>query len=164
MGHSFKGCRFPIRCLACFNYGHLAKHCLVHTKPRLMWKPKIHAPGPNATAAGPSIQWRPKKPLEQEVNSENALEIVSQSPRGTQEADPAHSQSSYITPPDHSSPSHLVGVNENPHPLLPQPPQYDAMANFACDPVPFLPFGAHVEDGWQRSARSRVALGGEPPR
>ena len=61
-----------------------------------MWKPKIHAPGPNATAAGPSIQWRPKKPLEQEVNSENALEIISQSPRGTQEANPTHSQSSYI--------------------------------------------------------------------
>ncbi|CAN6328775.1 unnamed protein product [Urochloa humidicola] len=38
------------------------------------------------------------------------------------------------------------------------------MANFHCNPTPYLPPGAHVEDGWQRPARSRVALGGEPPR
>ncbi|CAN6300043.1 unnamed protein product [Urochloa humidicola] len=38
------------------------------------------------------------------------------------------------------------------------------MANFQCNPAPYLPAGAHVEDGWQRPARSRVALGGEPPR
>jgi hypothetical protein len=38
------------------------------------------------------------------------------------------------------------------------------MANFACDPAPFLPFGAHVEDGWHRPPRTRMALGGEPPR
>ncbi|CAN6173140.1 unnamed protein product [Urochloa humidicola] len=38
------------------------------------------------------------------------------------------------------------------------------MANFHCNPTPYLPPGAHVEDGWQRPARGRVALGGEPPR
>ncbi|CAN6196796.1 unnamed protein product [Urochloa humidicola] len=38
------------------------------------------------------------------------------------------------------------------------------MANFQCNPNPYLPPGAHVEDGWLRPARSRVALGGEPPR
>jgi hypothetical protein len=38
------------------------------------------------------------------------------------------------------------------------------MANFACDPTPFLLFGAHVENGWHRLARTRVAIGGEPPR
>lgn len=38
------------------------------------------------------------------------------------------------------------------------------MANFTCDPTPFLPMGAHIEDGWMRPARSRVAIGGEPPR
>ncbi|CAN6248342.1 unnamed protein product [Urochloa humidicola] len=38
------------------------------------------------------------------------------------------------------------------------------MANFICNPHPYLPVGAHVEDGWHRPARSRIALGGEPPR
>jgi hypothetical protein len=38
------------------------------------------------------------------------------------------------------------------------------MANFECDPAPFLPLGAHVVDGGLRPARARVALGGEPPR
>lgn len=38
------------------------------------------------------------------------------------------------------------------------------MVNFACDPAPFLPFGAHVEDGWMCPARARVALDGESPR
>lgn len=38
------------------------------------------------------------------------------------------------------------------------------MANFVCNPQPFLPDGAHIEHGWQRPARGRVALGGEPPR
>ncbi|CAO2208316.1 unnamed protein product [Urochloa humidicola] len=38
------------------------------------------------------------------------------------------------------------------------------MANFQCNPTPYLPAGAHVEHGWQRPARGRVALGGEPPR
>jgi hypothetical protein len=38
------------------------------------------------------------------------------------------------------------------------------MANFACDPTPFLPFIAHVENGWRHPARTRVTIGGEPPR
>ena len=37
----------------------------------------------------------------------------------------------------------------------------ETMANFTYDPTPFLPFGAHMEDGWQRLARIRVTLGGE---
>jgi len=38
------------------------------------------------------------------------------------------------------------------------------MANFHCNPQPYLPVGDHIEHGWQRPARSRIALGGEPPR
>jgi len=38
------------------------------------------------------------------------------------------------------------------------------MANFACDPQPYLPPRAHIEHDWHRPARSRIALGGEPPR
>ncbi|CAO2144855.1 unnamed protein product [Urochloa humidicola] len=38
------------------------------------------------------------------------------------------------------------------------------MANFPCNPMLYVPMGQHIEDGWLRPARSRVALGGEPPR
>jgi len=42
-------------------------------------------------------------------------------------------------------------------------PQSPIMANFPCNPT-LLPAGLHVDHGWQRPARARVALGGEPPR
>lgn len=38
------------------------------------------------------------------------------------------------------------------------------MANFPCNPMIYVPQGMHFENGWLRPARSRVALGGEPPR
>jgi len=38
------------------------------------------------------------------------------------------------------------------------------MANFHYNPQPYLPVGAQIKHGWQRPARSRIALGGEPPR
>ncbi|RLN35671.1 hypothetical protein C2845_PM03G28780 [Panicum miliaceum] len=38
------------------------------------------------------------------------------------------------------------------------------MANFPCNPMLYVPMGQHVEQGWLRPARCRVALGGEPPR
>jgi hypothetical protein len=36
------------------------------------------------------------------------------------------------------------------------------MANFPVDPTPYLVAGLTVEHGWNRPARGRVALGGEP--
>jgi len=38
------------------------------------------------------------------------------------------------------------------------------MANFPCNPMLFVPPGLHVEHGWMRPARARVALGGELPK
>lgn len=38
------------------------------------------------------------------------------------------------------------------------------MANFSVDPTSFLVAGLTVEHGWNRPARGRVALGGEPTR
>lgn len=38
------------------------------------------------------------------------------------------------------------------------------MANFLVNPNPFLVAGLTVEHGWNRPARGRVALGGEPTR
>jgi hypothetical protein len=38
------------------------------------------------------------------------------------------------------------------------------MANFPVNPRPFLVAGLQVEHGWNRPARGRIALGGEPTR
>jgi hypothetical protein len=38
------------------------------------------------------------------------------------------------------------------------------MANFLCNLMLYAQAGLHVEHGWNRPARARVALGGEPPR
>ena len=38
------------------------------------------------------------------------------------------------------------------------------MANFPVNPRPFLVSGLQVEHGWNRPARGRIALGGEPTR
>lgn len=38
------------------------------------------------------------------------------------------------------------------------------MANYPCNPMLYVPADMHVNQGWLRPARSRVALGGEPPR
>jgi len=59
----------------------------------------------------------------------------------------------------------LATVHQNPSSQIdPSLDDQSEMANFPCDPTPFLPFGFHIEHGWQRPARARVALGGEAPR
>jgi hypothetical protein len=40
----------------------------------------------------------------------------------------------------------------------------ETMANFPVNPRPFLVAGMAVDHGWNRPARARVALGGEPTR
>lgn len=37
------------------------------------------------------------------------------------------------------------------------------MANYVVNPTSYLPHGVRTEHGWQRPARSCIALGGEPP-
>lgn len=164
-GHSSKYCSFPVRCLVCFNYGHRAKFCLLQPKCQMIWMPKQMVQIENES--GPKIKWKPKKPIDQQPRSEQVTNMVSDPPASRKVQEPSAS-----TP---QSPSPLLnslhsGVVEEPpsdtrNDQAPPPPhQPDRMANFACDPSPFIPFGAHVENGWQRPARSRVAIGGEPPR
>lgn len=159
-GHSIKFCRFPTRCLICFNYGHRAKQCLLQRKARLRWKPKSQ---PNS-----KLEWKPKIPLDWEPNRDQEtcmLENNSHPPGETQASGSSTSQSSSSL---HSSLPHPGDVKspstEILEQVLPSPPHPAAMANFACNPAPFLSFGAHVEDGWHRPMRTRMALGGEPPR
>lgn len=88
-------------------------------------------------------------------------------PRDTQTPGSSASQSLSILPSLQSEPQ-LAGGDENSPSVIEAVVSHSSaqviMANFTCDPAPFLPFSAHVEDGWLRLARARLALGGEPPR
>lgn len=59
-----------------------------------------------------------------------------------------------------SSPKTHPQPTENPSP----PTAGEAMANFPVDPHPFLLGDMLIDHGWNRPARGRIALGGEPTR
>lgn len=165
MGHLRKFCKFPVRCLVCYNYGHWAKNCFL-SKTKLFWRPKRH-PRPSLVA-NPKVQWKPKVPLLQQPKEGETTSLMSDSLSSPQEAQGLHPPNSQLELPFLIVPSGTSAGEENPSnsndALAPTPPSDDHMANFACDPTSFIPFGAHIEDGWQRPARTRVAIGGEPPR
>lgn len=51
LGHSRSACNFPVRCLLCFNSGHLKRHSrskarLTKVRPVLIWRPKHNLPDP----------------------------------------------------------------------------------------------------------------------
>lgn len=170
-GHNNKSCSYPIRCLCCYNYGHREKQCLNKLKWRVQWKPKSLSG--DKVAFGPKLQWKPKIPLESQPNISGETTMLvddSHSPREVQQPHLSNSQNGTTPPPLHINLPPTVSPQSPPAFVIEQeqepdfPPQSIVMANFACDPTPYLPFGAHVENGWQRPARSRVAIGGEPPR
>jgi hypothetical protein len=61
--------------------------------------------------------------------------------------------------PPSSNPNHASAEESESEDL-----EVAAMANFPIDPAPYLIAGLTVEHGWNRPARGRVALGGEPTR
>lgn len=118
--------------------------------------------------SGLVLQWKPKIPLDRPPREEQATRIIDSSPpRETQEPPTTSSRLVFPSSPIISAP--LPGhTEENPtnsddDQVPPHSHQLDHMANFVCDPNPFVPFGAHLEEGWHRPARSRVAISGEPP-
>jgi hypothetical protein len=111
--------------------------------PRLIWKPKA------------ALELHPKEGRTTQYVSETITPVTRH--REVQQSEPLVDQT-ISTPP-------LLEAEGNAFDLTPPiPHQAASMANFVCDPTPFVPFGAFVEDGWQRPARTRVAIGGEPPR
>lgn len=127
------------------------------------------------TKSKPVLSWRPKYPIDRGPNSD--LQLTSPgdpftTSREVQEPDASTSSPSSppLLPRSHCKPHPSDGILRETPPTgepLQLPSQeltQEAMANFACDPAPFLPFGAHVVQGWHRPARARLAIGGEPPR
>ena len=86
---------------------------------------------------------------------------------GTHSVSSSPPHSPHCNSETHSSPddiSRKPSSAEEPFQLIAQVSTQEGMANFACDPAPFLLFGAHDEQGWHHPARTRLALVGEPPR
>lgn len=144
LGHVSRQCLSPIRCKSCWRYGHRAKHCYSNRRPKTKWQPK--------PSAGNRKQWKSKTSAEEGNKGQNPSR-----------SDSAPNSSPSFPPPPTSASS--PSTEKTPAPFGDSPFIVDDdMANFACNPQPYLPPGVHVEHGWLRPARSRVVLGGYPPR
>ncbi|TVU17546.1 hypothetical protein EJB05_33589, partial [Eragrostis curvula] len=143
-GHAKAVCTSPVRCKSCYNYGHRSRWCYTRARPKLMWAPKksqqatpVKQPDGRTDNSNPSTIHL--KPSSSAPSSANTAAI------NTATKDPATTINAATTP-------------------LAAQPSPDNMANFPVNPMLFAPAGANIEDGWQRPARGRLALGGEPPR
>jgi hypothetical protein len=170
VGHVKAKCNFQVRCLECYNYGHWARSCLSWPKCRLKWRPKIAVPSENIL--GPKLQWKPKIPLPLRTREGHSTQLICEAvhPPWETQVSPSPTPRSPIHIPELAGTGEALPIiSETDTPIEVDPAAFFPrcpvpMANFACDPAPFIPFGAHLEDGWHRPARSRVAIGGEPPR
>lgn len=132
----------PVSCSRCLGLGHLSWACSSQIRCKSCFTYGHRARF--CFTARPKKQCRPKVPTPEHGN---------QSPNLGNHANIPNSSPSLQSAPS-SSESNLT---ENPSSPL-------TMANFQCNPQSYMPPGAHVEHGWQHPARSRIALGGEPPR
>jgi hypothetical protein len=136
LGHSSWACSGEVCCKNCFVFGHIAKLCHSLASPKKFWRPNTST----MEAGSPPI------------NPDNSAHSSDSSPS-------IHSNNSPDSSPLGNSPSSAEATEPTKNPTSSL-----AMVNFACNPQPYLPQGAHVEHGWYRPARSRITLGGEPPR
>ncbi|KAG2538408.1 hypothetical protein PVAP13_9NG430000 [Panicum virgatum] len=128
-------------CGKCLRPGHAARFC------RSVWRCRDcfklgHKATWCRTAAKPKLFWAPK-PVKGVAGMSQALGF------STETDDRDSSVTSPVASPFDSSSS----------------PSNSSSATPAGDPpLPTKPEGMHVQHGWARPARARVALGGEPPR
>ena len=162
---SRRGCRSPVPCLICFNYGHWARQCFKKPKFSLCWRPRNYL-----SKSLPILRWRPKYAIDRGPSSDQRSTSLGDpftTSLGNASVSSSPPHSPHCNSETHSSPddiSRKPSSAEEPFQLIAQVSTQEGMANFACDPAPFLLFGAHDEQGWHHPARTRLALGGEPPR
>lgn len=64
LGHDRWSCQSRVRCARCFDLGHIKKRCTNRARTILAWRPKLQSPKLSSTQAHPKITWRPKIPLQ----------------------------------------------------------------------------------------------------
>jgi len=131
---------------------------MTNSKPKLAWMPKMPMPT-REPEMEPDLkhQFRDGTVVDNSENPEPSL--VSGPPDPS--ASPVQLQDPIYTVPisPNSSPQ-----STNPSPVEIAKADQASMANFPVNPQPYLVAGLTVEHGWNRPARGRMALGGEPTR
>jgi len=121
-----------------------------------------------STNCEPKLFWRPKVLLptrEPETEPELEHQFGDNTVAGNNTSDPSASPMLIhdpicTVPNSPKSPPHST----NPNPIGTVDGDQAPMANFPVNPQPYLVAGLTVEHGWNRPARDRMALGGEPTR
>lgn len=136
-------------CANCLGLGHAARNCSSPVRCKSCWH-NGHRARKCFLGRRPKTSWKPKPKTQDGKQQQNPLTpapALNSSPSSTSACPPPSTVQTSVPPGD---PPSIAVAHE--------------MANFACNPQSYLPPGAHVEHGWLHPARSRVALGGEPPR
>lgn len=151
-GHHAVNCRQQFRCWSCWNYNHYSWACRTKTSLKIFWAPKKHLSlSQSAEQVNNSVL---DKLGTVHGGSAPSTDNTSRSPEPPSFL-PYTPSEVFLLPLSLScSPSPLLALASVVHPML----------TFALDPTPVLPIGAELAHGWQRPARSRVAVGEEPPR
>ena len=125
--------------------------------------PKAHK-----TKTEPNISWRPKEPF---LPKDPEISGGSSKQNATDHGNTASVDSSSLPEEQdfpHTSPTPPPATEKQRNPsyidISDDDPDHEAMANFPVNPQPFLIAGLTVDHGWNRPARGRMALGGEPTR
>ena len=191
LGHFKWQCKSNIRCARCLDLGHMQRFCKAQSpvKYKLEWRPKAIV-----TQSSPKINWRPVKPVGNSCSKSQvhpiidyALETFSNAPSAPipifnetssnksstildSVPDPPHpSRKGKPQPACTSSPSPSANPTVHQVPLKPTTSHLPhvnvgSMANYPVNPQAFLISGLTVNHGWNRPARGRMVLGGEPTR
>jgi len=125
--------------------------------------PKAHK-----TKTEPNISWRPKEPF---LPKDPEISGGSSKQNAADHGNTASVNSSSLPEEQdfpHTSPTPPPATEKQRNPsyidISDDDPHHEAMANFPVNPQPFLIAGLTVDHGWNRPARGRMALGGEPTR
>ena len=126
----------------------LAETVLQKPKFSLCWRPRNYL-----SKSLPILRWRPKYAIDRGPSSDQRSTSLGDpftTSLGNASVSSSPPHSPHCNSETHSSPddiSRKPSSAEEPFQLIAQVSTQEGMANFACDPAPFLLFGAHDEKG-----------------
>ena len=127
-GHVARFYRSAWHCKLCLKTIHKDYWCRTASKPKVFWAPKT-SPKLSADHTTPSVESTEAPPLDSRAAHQEV-------PLSAGVSSPSLSNSTSRSSPCPSQPANSC----------------DAMANFPCNPMLFVPQGMHVEHGWLRPA------------
>ncbi|TVU08508.1 hypothetical protein EJB05_41913, partial [Eragrostis curvula] len=136
-------------CLNCLSVGHTKLQCSSPVRCKSCYN-YGHVARWCLTRSRPRLMWAPKKTtVNKTQESSVSVKISSRTNYDSSPSKLASASTSRKSPPQIAAPANSTSTT---------------MANYPVNPMLYAPAGANIEDIWQRPARGRLALGGEPPR